>query len=1274
MASLSPDERQAVTAAVGNLTRNLASPEAYAPSLRQMLLVSAALQLSGGGLSEASLLSAISKEFSLAAAPLIRAQSPSRAALCAAYLAVARALALVALLDGRPYDALVALHTADRALGATGGLSPASGSLQARATPSDGLLAGLCSDAPLRGASGGGGGGGARRGGSAISSSSAALAPASFTSLEHALVASAVLLHALPGRGAEVGGRPSAVGRSGGLNLRRGALDVLAQVKRSGSEGGSVVVAGERLARLAAATPLSSATGELSPRVWELVGHASCAVSDLSAARVCYGMGGLEALPALAAACLLSSRVEEALALGARCARVLDGLYSTGSSTGSSASSSGGGGGGGGDTPQAAALNGEEEEAAAHAASLPYRLTCWVLGTAMGSFFSPAPFSFLAAQQGGDAAAAASAWPPAIAAALAACGDGQPMCGGCDSGSAFLPHPLALASALLPAEAPATPLASRALLRSLLAPWNAASPAAGAWVPTPAAPLAAAVHSCSAANAWSPASALTFLLRAAGCSSSGSGSGSSSGSPSSPFSLCLPEHRGTVVSRDAFAVHALLLAAHVAVQARPRETQVLTALGAGGGGSGARALRVFSSGLEGAVVGGDPSNPRPPPAPRQQQQQRGRGSEPILGYTCRDFTVAAPSVTRALVRFFMATASATASASGSASASASLLASSLLHALARGAVHVFEGAGGSAARSTAATARATLSTLLACATEHLPAPALPVFFHATLQAAGALLGRADAALCFVGVREGGLEGECVAAVTAGAAATAPLQQEALLPQLAPNPWVPGRYKVLWALTAGAAAEEAAGLGAVSSSSGSYSRASSGSNNSSSSTSWQENPPPPLLKALRGLPPSSLSPNPLAAPLYESPELLRASLLRACIDYPLLIRAMVGGASSSSGSDSGSSAGVLGLCGHAETRSLLCRLRRSVDRGVDATLRLSAHFAGGQAVEVVAGRMSPSQSQSQQQQSQQQQQHLGAGGGHVEYDALVDGVIVAVGMQLDVIAAAGDALVASDAASHVLWKQVSAVLLGLLLLLLLLQRLPLPLLLLPPHTFSPLPLPRCTACCACGGHTFRTRPPPRCWRPCFPPRSSSSSSSPPPPPAPRAAAAPPSPPAVPPLLLLLVLVLVLPLLLAPCPPSPAPAPPPSTFPSSPLQPVPRQPAPLRAPWPWAPACGWGAGAPWRSLRSPTTPTPCSLRPTRASWQAFLQAALQRTLPWRRAHWQRCWWGRWKAPWWTSLRVPCSPARAATLQGRAPSALQTPCPSCPLCLQQSTGCTA
>ena len=391
-------------AAVQGLLHSVPDEPGVPPAaLRQLLLVCAALQLSGGGLSEGALLAALTKEFSLAAAPLLRARSPSRAGLCAAYLSVARAIAVVALLDGRPYDALVALHTADRALGASAAFNP-SGSLQARATPSDGLLAGLCSgDPPSRGA---------RRGGSTGTSPP----PPSYTALEHALVASAILLHVTPGRGAEVGGRPSAVGRAGGLNLRRGALDVQSLIKRSGVDGGGIVVAGERLARLAAATPLSTPSGELSPRVWELVGHASAAVGDLSAARVGYALGGLDALPALAATCLLCHRVEEALALGARCSRVLDGLSAAAAHPAPAQAAP---------HPLPTPTDLQEEEEAAHAAAFPYRLTCWVLGCAMGSYFCAHPFSYVA----GEAAASAS-----LAAALAACADGQPMCGGGGSG------------------------------------------------------------------------------------------------------------------------------------------------------------------------------------------------------------------------------------------------------------------------------------------------------------------------------------------------------------------------------------------------------------------------------------------------------------------------------------------------------------------------------------------------------------------------------------------------------------------------------------------------------------------------------------------------------------------------------------------------------------------------------------------------------------------------------------------------------------------------
>ena len=772
-ASLTPMEREALVSSITNLVCNLDNEVGLCASLRQCLLIAAAVQLSGGGLSEGALLSALTKEVSVAALPLIRSQSSSRATLQACYLTLARSLALVALLDGRPYDALLALHTADRALGASGSLSP-SASLQSRSTPSDGLLSGLSCDAPSRGA---------RRASSSSSSSSSGTpdTPPSYTNLEHALVASAILLHAVPGKGAEVGWRPSAVGRAGGLNLRRGALEVLSLVKRAGSEGAAVVVSGERLARLAAATPLSTATGELSPRVWELIGHASLAVGNLPAARVCFAAGELAALPALVAACFLSQRVDEALAIGARCALVLDGIYR-----------------------EADVGEEEHQQETAHAEALPYRLCCWVLGTVMGSFFSASHFSPLPAAAG----FALSALPTtsAVDAALGAAANGQPMCGSSGS-SIFIPHPLALASCALAATSPLEPpaAATAGLLRGLAVPWNPTSPSAGAWLPTSLPHLSQAAHASATAAAWSPAAAVAFLLRAAG----GSRSSSSSSSSSAAFSLSLPPKRLQVVSLDCFSTHCVLLAAHVAAHARPRETQVVASStsemssASPRGCHGVRTLCVYSSGLEGEGV--DPAHPPPPPSPREVSSTP--SAEPLLGWVASDPTAVVPTLTSALVHFFMATCA----QGGGPGAAPYLFSFALFHALSRAAFLAVGGVSPSSpASQPPSSPRASLATLAACARQHLPRspPFAAVFFQRALQGCCDTLSALDSALTGAGIREERLEGGQVAAVAAS--------DECLLPSTgtlrccAPNAWVPGRYKVLWAMTA--SGEEVCGGG------------------------------------------------------------------------------------------------------------------------------------------------------------------------------------------------------------------------------------------------------------------------------------------------------------------------------------------------------------------------------------------------------------------------------------------------------------------------------
>ena len=111
------------------------------------------------------------------------------------------------------------------------------------------------------------------------------------------------------------------------------------------------------------------------------------------------------------------------------------------------------------------------------------------------------------------------------------------------------------------------------------------------------------------------------------------------------------------------------------------------------------------------------------------------------------------------------------------------------------------------------------------------------------------------------------------------------------------------------------------------------------------------------------------------------------LLKSCTDYPILIRAMVGRRGSTHTLSGSGAQG--GTCGHAITRALLCRLQESVHRSVDATLRLCAHFGGGQAVEAreVGARVAALS----------------------EYDVLVEGVLGGVGSALDSIAFFGEFL-------------------------------------------------------------------------------------------------------------------------------------------------------------------------------------------------------------------------------------------------------------------------
>ena len=957
--SLSSAEREELSHAVISLVDAINLENEIEEELRKLLLVTAAIQLSGGGLSEVSLLAAVTKEFSMASAPHIRALSPTRFQILSCYVDLARCASLLALLDGRPYDALVILSTADRALGVTSPLCP-SGSLHVRSTPSDGLLSGLSGDGRPR----------ASRRISPPFPGSTTSTP-SFTPLEHALVASAVHLYATPGRGVEVGSKPSAVGRAGGLNLRRGAQEVLSNVRRGSVGGIGLIVAGERLAALVSHTPLAGESGELSSRVWELFGHVSSCTGNLGAATVGYRLAGVEALPSLAATLLLSNKVNDALSLGSRCAKIMDGVYGgTGIGMGEADPTPS-------SSPPPPCDETEEEAFAAHTASLPYRLTCWVLGVAISSFYCETPFHPPKSLQSGSPPEFSSAADPwnhkwdaqrvflevvkTVSSSAAHHNPSQAVFSRAGP-SLFFPHPLALASfttsSLFSSSRTPTPsevlsgsseIIPAALLSHLLYPYDPSSPAAGAWLPAEFSRVALATLDLpSAPIAWAPASGISFLLRAAGATVSLSG-----GFAGSVNKIVFSPVRTRPVLEDAFSLHAIFLAAHAAMNSKPRTIPVLAQSYDVSFANerhrfhGSRLISVFSSGLEAgfteeAKSSGDETEASTSKIPGDDPRARASVEATNLGWVGESGVEGEGGVEllRVLCDFFAEVGGLNASHSpipsplahrsedpnlftlggemahpdlgDSISSCSSALFSAAIH-------HALLSAASLFAHSASAPA---LRQTLVLAGSYLPAFSRGTFFSSALQAACTALANSDAALGLVGGREKSFAGGSPCSVspqnstgdsnTHSKNCISRINKELPTPTL--NYWIPGRLKVLWSLYGGGS------IDAQEKDPYALERQRVG--------NWAEAPPPPLLKAMRSIPPSQITPSPSVAALYTSPELLKGVLLKAAVDYPCLVRTM-----------------TKVTCGHGATRELLNKLQGTVDRSVDATLRLCSFFSG-----------------------------------------------------------------------------------------------------------------------------------------------------------------------------------------------------------------------------------------------------------------------------------------------------------------------------------------
>ena len=205
--------------------------------------------------------------------------------------------------------------------------------------------------------------------------------PSSLVALEFVIVAS---LHERGTRAGEA--LASSVGPAGAINLRFAAQSVMSAARHL---GGGIAELGERIAATAVDTfarAEDEETGETgaaagggggnmggnfpSASLWELLGHVSANGGDLRGAIVAFALAGHAALPALMAARLAAGDYAEAVSLGRRTAARLDGA-----AVATIAEGVGGG---------------ADERAAWAAATRPLRAACWVLGAAVGASFCEA--------------------------------------------------------------------------------------------------------------------------------------------------------------------------------------------------------------------------------------------------------------------------------------------------------------------------------------------------------------------------------------------------------------------------------------------------------------------------------------------------------------------------------------------------------------------------------------------------------------------------------------------------------------------------------------------------------------------------------------------------------------------------------------------------------------------------------------------------------------------------------------------------------------------